>query len=412
MIIRTCFECLTCGQKHTFRIQIGRANYQKHEVNCHKCNEKIVISLELDQEAGEVLAINSLENCQQGILDDPSESLLLPTEYLSDDFQVSESDQKVQMSFPAIKLMQAITKQIEDKKLVAYPKEVPMHILDQWKIVKKIWSLTRSNRHELAKKEIEKYDKVCNIGKLDLESALYEFTKEYISLNPHIQDILVESINWLRSIDIKKHKDLSLYFDTVYDEHMRRYHEVFNSFFDNYSEFSQVQFSRFLPDDFVATSNSFENVRMFYGNCFEHLGSNLDIVACLNNIQNGRKYDEFERMNLNQYNSLDKANKLGPLRNTPEISNIFQSFNNKLRNASHHGHMICENNTVKFKLNQNKEYDEITYTNYLIECKSIFDSICLILMLEMFLKKMISERPKNPRKSTLGNAVSRSMYKM
>ena len=241
---------------------------------------------------------------------------------------------------------------------------------------------------------------------------MYEFTKEYISLNPHIQDILVESINWLRSIDIKKHKDLSLYFDTVYDEHMRRYHEVFNSFFDNYSEFSQVQFSRFLPDDFVATSNSFENVRMFYGNCFEHLGSNLDIVACLNNIQNGRKYDEFERMNLNQYNSLDKANKLGPLRNTPEISNIFQSFNNKLRNASHHGHMICENNTVKFKLNQNKEYDEITYTNYLIECKSIFDSICLILMLEMFLKKMISERPKNPRKSTLGNAVSRSMYKM
>ena len=155
MIIRTCFECLTCGQKHTFRIQIGRANYQKHEVNCHKCNEKIVISLELDQEAGEVLAINSLENCQQGILDDPSESLLLPTEYLSDDFQVSESDQKVQMSFPAIKLMQVITKQIEDKKLVAYPKEVPMHILDQWKIVKKIWSLTRSNRHELAKKKLK-----------------------------------------------------------------------------------------------------------------------------------------------------------------------------------------------------------------------------------------------------------------
>ena len=411
MIVRTCFECSTCGQKHIFRVQVGQSNYQKHEVKCHTCYEKIVISFDLDQDAGEI-AINSLENCQPAILNNPSDGLLLPTEYLSDDFQVSESDRKAQMSFPALKLMQAMRQQVEDKKLVAYPKKVSTHILDQWKIVKKSWSLTRSNQHELAKKEFEKYNKICDIGELDLESALYAFTREYISLNPHIQENFAESIGWLRSIDDKKIKDLSVYFNTVNDEHMRRYYETFNSFFENYSEFSQVQFSHFLPNNFVATSNSFESVRMFYGNCFEHLGSNLDIIACLNNIQNGRNYDQFERMNLKQYNSLDKANKLGPLRNTPEIFDIFKSFDNKLRNASHHGHMICENNIVKFKLNQNKDYDEITYTNYLIKCKSIFDSMCLVLMLELFFKRVICEKSKTPRKSTLGNAIRRSMHKM
>lgn len=54
MIVRTCFECLTCGQKHIFRVQVGQSNYQKHEVKCHTCHEKIVISFDLDQDAGEL----------------------------------------------------------------------------------------------------------------------------------------------------------------------------------------------------------------------------------------------------------------------------------------------------------------------------------------------------------------------
>lgn len=410
MIIKTYFECSTCSQKHAFRIQIGHSNYQKHEVNCKECHEKMVISLDLDQESGSVLGVNGAENCQRISLSDPSEGPQLPTEYLSDGFQVSESDKGAQMSFPALKFMREFSKKVEEGELSPYPKAVPTHILEQWKIVKKSWNLTRNNQHQLAKKEFEKYNEICEINELDLESALYEFIREYIGINPFTHEIFITAMHWLRSIDAKKTKELAIYFDTVSDEHMRRNYEVFDSFFANYSEFSQVQFSNILPDDFVVTSNSFDTVKMFYGTCFEHLGSNLDIIACLNNIYNNRNYDQFERMDLKEYNGIDKAGKLGPLQNTPEIFDIFKSFDNKLRNASHHGHIICENNIVKFRLNQNKLYNEITYTNYLISCKAIFDSTCIILMLEILFKKVICVKSKQPRKSTLGNAIREGMY--
>ena len=127
---------------------------------------------------------------------------------------------------------------------------------------------------------------------------------------------------------------------------------------------------------------------MFYGNCFEHITSNIETLACLNNIVDGRDFDQFESMDLKKYNKIDKSNKVNPLKNNSNYYNLFKDIDSKLRNASHHGHIFCEEDTVKYRLNNGQDYREISYTDYLKKCTSIFHSFCILTAIEIYLDKI------------------------
>ncbi|VXB20205.1 hypothetical protein ENHYD8BJ_140200 [Enhydrobacter sp. 8BJ] len=249
--------------------------------------------------------------------------------------------------------------------------------------------MTRNNKNQLAEQKIKEFSQYADLLDNSLESAIFEFLREFIASDDSKFDSYVKAHDWIQTISLNDYGEFKGFFEENYGEHTRRYFEVFKSFFKNYSEFSQVQFSKFDNQDLITTSNSFDNVKMFYGECFEHLTSNLEFLACLFNIKEGRTFDKFQQMSLIQYNSLDKANKLNPVKKIPEINNIFDSFDSKLRNASHHGHIFYDNGIIKYKTSHDKDYNEIRYIDFLTECRKIFESLCILFMLEIYFKKII-----------------------
>jgi hypothetical protein len=83
---------------------------------------------------------------------------------------------------------------------------------------------------------------------------------------------------------------------------------------------------------------------MFYGNAFEALTSNVTVLACLNNIMNGRSYDTFDKMDLAKYLTIDKAKRGEPFKDTQPFFDFSRDLDSVLRNASHHGAMKIEQN--------------------------------------------------------------------
>ncbi|MGP5121177.1 hypothetical protein ACTXJF_14095, partial [Psychrobacter alimentarius] len=219
------------------------------------------------------------------------------------------------------------------------------------------------------------------------------------------------AVDFTQNIPREDLKKLENYYTSVKSDHMRRALDIFTQFFVNFSQFSQVQFSEYLPEDLVVTSKSFEKIKMFYGNCYEHITSNIETLACLHNISDGRDFDQFKAMDLKKYNKIDKSNKANPLKENHTYYNLFKDLDSKLRNASHHGHIFCEENTVKYRLNNSQDYKEISYTDYLKKCTSIFHSFCVLTAIEIYLVKILFVEPKkNNRLNNLAQAIKQANF--
>ena len=125
-----------------------------------------------------------------------------------------------------------------------------------------------------------------------------------------------------------------------------RYFELIKAYFKCYDDFGQVHFRVVMgmdvPEGNVASSIDFDATRMFYGNAFEAFASSVDILAYLNNLNAGRRFNQFERLTQKEYLKLDKANRFEAFASLPEFTVICEERDNQIRNASHHEGMTME----------------------------------------------------------------------
>ena len=136
---------------------------------------------------------------------------------------------------------------------------------------------------------------------------------------------------------------------------------------------------------FALASSAFNKTKMFYGNAFEIMAKNVSIIACLNNIHNGREFDQFEKMNLKKYLEIDNANKINPFKTTQAFKEIVLSFDSTIRNASHHKAIRFDktNGNIQYRSGGTGAEKSISYTKYLEECCKIMFSIFILNMLEI-----------------------------
>ena len=159
-------------------------------------------------------------------------------------------------------------------------------------------------------------------------------------------------------------------------------HEIVAEYIKHYSEYSQVfqiylDTGASLGGSSRPSSSAFNKTKMFYGNAFEHMTTHLILAALLNNIVQGRPYDKFETLTLQNYLDLDKASRARPFRNNTSLSKITEGLNNKIRNASHHRRMEFDPNTgtVMYRSSKSGDYEFISYGDYLMLCNSILQKI-------------------------------------
>jgi hypothetical protein len=140
-----------------------------------------------------------------------------------------------------------------------------------------------------------------------------------------------------------------------------------------------------LPEESQASSQGFKRTKMFYGNAFEVLTSHFTILACLNNVRNGRPYDQFNTMALSKYLSIDKAKRGNPFEDAKPFFEFARDLDSVLRNASHHGAIRIEQDSqvITYRSGGTGALHTMPYAKYLYKCNEIFLRVAALLMLEL-----------------------------
>ena len=144
------------------------------------------------------------------------------------------------------------------------------------------------------------------------------------------------------------------------------------------------------------TSINFSKSKMYYGNAFEVYTKNLTVLACLNNVYNGRRFDQFEKMTLKKYLTIDKANRANPFSANPLLAPFAGCLNSSLRNATHHqGARLDKRGVIHYRTGGTGALRQIAYKDYVVACNEITIFLAVLLIHELLLMQTLA-KSKNP----------------
>ena len=391
MIVRYPVACMTCTTPHTLRIQIGHEDYQEHAFQCTECGEQMVIGMRCDQAKGSYEIVDK-DNCQAGEIEGKVINL-------SPDFPIPADELHKDMAFPSGPHVQQFMAAQLALGIGPIPAKDYLNVnpallrrpSNLWPILDKAWSLDRRGRDELANEKIAQYFNTQETTK-QLADALYDFCRRMLSVG---RVSLYKDAAAFSAKAYAEHKSEFLRFQNHYKANVRqdnleRHHETLKEYFSCFTDFSQTfthaQFNIELAQDYEASSSAFSKTKLFYGNAYENLTTNVATLACINNISAGRRFDEFLTMDLKQYLTINKANRCTPFKDVVPLMNIGKCLDSTIRNASHHGGMKLVNNgrTIQYRSGGNGAQRTMSYLEYIKACNEMVLSTCALLALELF----------------------------
>lgn len=402
MVVRGLIICNTCGTPITTRIWVGHNPYQQHTFLCPNCKEEITLGMHVDEE-NVTTEIRYVENCSPG----DTEGKVIN---LSPHFVLNSNTANTDRSFS---WMEQATYILRESKI-----QIPQHptgasgpimldiyqqlggvsnITEMWKIIKKGWSLFNNEQYDLSHNILKQYHMYGYSDRIALDNILYDFCIKL--LIPRKVFLFEHALVALKSA-AKANRHEFLRFRSYYLSHLRkenllRYFELFSEYFRDYAEHDQtilyIKNNVPVPDGCVATSSSFKHTKMFYGNAFEIFTSNISVLACINNIIDGRDFDAFKEMNLIKYLTINKANRANPFKDNQDLNGFTECIDSTLRNASHHGATKLTGNSkyIEYRSGVDGAKKTISYSRYLERCGNIMLSSAALLLVELTIASSI-----------------------
>lgn len=390
MLIRFNVKCLTCETPYTLRIGLGNNKNQQHTISCSQCREDFVVTLDIDSSR-----FRCTENCEetdeQGTIINVHPYHPISTEQMHEDGV-----------FPWMDGVDNILSEIyANIPPVSSPLAFDAYrllggqglLLENWKVVKKGWSLTLNSRLDLAKKQFLKYEQHQFNETPDLDHVLFDFSSRLISPAKH--SLFSGAGNLYayvyRSRTAETIRFRNYYLQALRTDSLERYFDIYCQYFDNHDEFAQTELyvknNVALPSNSGVASNTFKNIKLFYGNAFEALTTGFTVLACLNNISCGRRFDEFQSMDLKKYLNINKAKRADPFQDEPKLYMFADCIDSTLRNASHHGAMklVKHKNEIVFRSGGTGAEQRLEYVNYLVKCNEIMFSVAALTLLELLI---------------------------
>lgn len=408
MIYRINIQCETCKNNITLRISIGHELNQDHVISCPKCKENINIGLTMDPKTFSI-RINKLENAKltqensNANIINVSPNFPIMKELCDKDY-ISSDMIEIMKLLKANSVLKDIQEQFPngvavDMTLLAGRKD---DILSRWKKVKTCWSLYNNNQKELLEKHIPNKGEYKNFltKKKDFKFFLFYFVSNFCN-KENFESILQYAKKTRKMFPEEYSKFLQYISDNFFEKSMEKFYGLFFKFFDNYSEFGQLEIPALnnlkIDDTYNVTSFDFYKTDMFYGTAYELFTEFIDVLALMFNVHEGRNFNSFLNMNYTKYKYLDKANKSNPLKGVPELFSICKVLYSGLRNASHHGDITFDSTThyVNFVYGKEKRHKgTMTYSEYLRNCYDIFISCCILINIIIILKLNYEEIEK------------------
>lgn len=401
MIIRQYISCDTCSQIHMLRVGMGQNDRHEHKFSCANCGEPILIAMITDYK-NHSAHIECVENSTAtGFVKDK-----VPVINLDPYFLIPKEQQGDASSFFRLQQYKDIIKQsinnhhaidfgsIDPKFAMARPLRKP-DFDDEWRVLQKAWRLEKRKKSKLSSPLIIQASETyySNDPISDISDWLWRFSyffcgKEFIVKRENV----LKDIQGLRAKNIDDFK--KYYFSSrPISERGDRYFEIYKDFFESYSEFSQVYIyienGLPIPKGVQTTSVNFDKTKMFYGKAYEHFTHLIGLFAYINNILDGRKFDEFIELTLEKYQKLDKSGRAGPFSKNLNFMALCEEYDVQLRNASHHGtfSFIEDEQKIKYKTGKGALGPEvaITYTEYLTKCSKMFLQISTLMTIELII---------------------------
>ena len=402
MIVRSALNCSTCGHHHVVRIGLGHEERHVHRFPCRKCGEDIEVALEADFEkigtrTVPVTNCSLSEDIWGSEIVNLDANFVIPAEYQGQDKVFPRMEQMHALAIKAESMGASfVPVDIDDPRMQQRPFRRPDY-LAEWKELKRAWTLYRRGQDVFSRGIIKKisaelYPREPLGGLADwlFRLAVQVQGRSGAGLFRATADRLKAALGTAEFSNFREHYNLFMQ-----SKRGRIYLSIISDYFDQYSEFVQVQFlvSGGMPpsEDEMVSSTNFDKTKMFYGNAFEALADQVDLVAMINNILQGRNFDTFEQLTLKKYYEIDKAGRANCFLAEPSLASITSEFDNQIRNASHHGGMEFDPVTQIIKYKAGKAgtgaENEMTYTAYLVRCVTIFSQLLRLLAIELMLTK-------------------------
>lgn len=396
MIIRSAVQCETCDAVITVRIGMGQGLRQEHTIRCLECEESMSFGMTVDYQnlSTDVFAIDGCD-----IVDGPAYGVG-PVINVDASFAVPEEMVNEDISFPRLAQIQDIVDAAETYGPLPTaaidphaPRRPSADHVSEWRHLKKAISLSSNGKIKLANRKVgwantEYYAQDPLTGPTDW---FFRFTLTFLGRKHGVQFKAMmgefSAIAKTRACDDL----LEHYAATMVEERFGRYREIYTDFFSRHSHFAQVVLQAGLglapANDMVATSVQFDQVKAFYGDAYEVFAGSVDFLAMLNNVKHGRRFDEFERLTLEQYRKLDNSSKFNPFGTNRVFMDLCAEKDNQLRNASHHkGIKIdADGRTLRYRAGKGGTGDEkeMTYASYLYRSVTLFLQISVLVAVEL-----------------------------
>ena len=402
MVIRYPILCSTCRIAHTLRVGVGHSESQEHTFPCTECGEEITIRLIADYKniSTDIVCI---ENCVPS--DSEGKIVNLHPEYSIPSDQVHKDrafpwlgDMHEMANVDQIKYDQlGINTKIDYDELKRHHQMygASSFLVEEWKDLKRSWSLKSNDRVEISTSIYHgNHNKYGYSKEIDsVEDWLIRFSGKVLS--PHRLYLFENAAETKKHIQGKFSSQFSkfreYYVKNLFKDNFEKYFDLYSDYFKDYSEYSQVlsyvKREIDLPSGHQVSSRSFKRTKMFYGNAFEILTSNITVLACLNNILNGRAFDTFNQMDLEKYLTINKANRANTFKDTKEFYHFTKGLDSTLRNSSHHASMKYNKRKgiITYRSGGTGSVKTISYTDYLVKCNEAFISAVALLMLELII---------------------------
>lgn len=402
MVHRTYCVCTICDQVHTLRISVGHQQIQEHVFQCVGCGESLKIRLNIDL-SGPSLSVDFTENCARGA----EEGAIVN---LHPNFTIPADQLHTDQSFPWMLSTAAVSKkqhEIMDRQQITPPDNTLQSmkeyqgVSDQWRIIRKAWSLTMRGQDDLAKQQLQEHRLSGDHGEIEFPDALFHFCELIVGPQKagNIENF-ARLISEIRQTYSEEFFRFHRYFmSDLYREHHQQSFELFTEYFRDFSEFNQtllfVQYDLPDTDEAVATSKFFSQTKMFYGNAYEVITSHFTLLACLNNVLNGRRYDQFLSMDLAKYVTIDKANRANPFKENSLFFEFAKGLDSTLRNASHHRAISIDSDhrEITYRSGGTGAERQISYACYLRKCNEVFLNEVTLLMFDIYLEYAFRGKP-------------------
>jgi hypothetical protein len=396
MMVRSAFACDTCGKVHTVRVGVGTETHHSFRFPCKECGEDIGVALKTRAPAAWVVAESNCSACD--------EQVDAPFVILDAAFPGPADMQGQDRVFPRLHQMAAMVRQAEaegrlDEMLVrrnlGSAGGGATAFVDEWRELRRAWTLRRRGQAPLSRGVIKKASAAFYLDQpMDsLEDWLWRFAQKVgRHENNRRLDALVARANEAAKQPGWQNL-LGHYHHQMAADRGRKYLSLLTQFFEGYSEFGQVH-ARVAggvpiePDEHVG-SIDFERTRMFYGNAFELHAELIDLVAMLNNVIQGREFGAFASITLEKYLVSEKAGRSAAFAGDAALHAVAEEFDNRIRNASHHGAMQFDPDTqiITFRTGKGNAGPEsrLTYAEYLAACVRMTMQVLLLMQFELVL---------------------------